>query len=82
MGLKRAEPTLIRAPLRPMSLTSLSKCTPAHGEGPPGLESPTFQSAVHVAHTYMSSWKSSKEGGLPLCILWKREILRETIPRH
>ena len=50
-GLKRAEPTLIRAPLRPkMSLTSLSKCTPAHGEGPPGLESPTFQSAVHVAH--------------------------------
>ena len=41
----------IRAPLRPkMSLTTLSKCTPAHGEGPPGLESPTFQSAVHVAH--------------------------------
>ena len=32
---------LIRAPLRPkMSLTSLSKCTPAHGEGPPGLKSP------------------------------------------
>ena len=31
---------------------------------------------------YMSSWKSSKEGDLPLCILPKREILRETIPRH
>ena len=26
----------------------------------------------------MSSWKSSKEGYLPLCILPKREILRET----
>ena len=32
--------------------------------------------------TYMSSWKSSKEGDLPLCILPKREILRETFPRH
>ena len=32
--------------------------------------------------TYMSSWKSSKEGDLPLCILPKREILRESIPRH
>ena len=31
---------------------------------------------------YMSSWKSSKEGDLPLCILPKREILRETILRH
>ena len=28
---------------------------------------------------YLSSWKSSKEGDLPLCILPKREILRETI---
>ena len=31
---------------------------------------------------YMSSWKSSKEGDLPLCILPKREILSESIPRH
>ena len=30
----------------------------------------------------MSSWKSSKEGDLPLCILPKWEILRETIPRQ
>ena len=29
----------------------------------------------------MSSWRSSKEGDLPLCILEKREILRETILR-
>ena len=27
---------------------------------------------------YISSWKSSKEGDLPLCNLPKREILRET----
>ena len=32
--------------------------------------------------SYMSSWKSSKEGDLPLCIFQKREILRETTPRH
>ena len=30
----------------------------------------------------MSSCRSSKEGDLPLCILKKREILRETISRH
>ena len=30
----------------------------------------------------MSSWKCSKEGDLPLCILPKREILRKTISRH
>ena len=32
--------------------------------------------------TYMSSWRSSKEGDLPLCILEKREILRKAIPWH
>ena len=26
--------------------------------------------------------ESSKEGGLPLCIMQKREIRREIIPRH
>ena len=31
---------------------------------------------------YMSSCKSSKEGDFPLCILPKREILRETILWH
>ena len=31
---------------------------------------------------YMSSWESPKEGDLPLCNFSKREILRETIPRH
>ena len=35
-----------------------------------------------ICMAYMSSWRSSKEGELPLCILEKREILRETIPRH
>ena len=34
------------------------------------------------ADAYMSSWKSSKEGDLPLCILPNREIQRETIPRY
>ena len=31
------------------------------------------------SRSYMSSCKSSKEGDLPLCILPKREISRETI---
>ena len=35
-----------------------------------------------LVQPYMSSWRSSKEGDLPLCVLEKREILHEAIPRH
>ena len=37
---------------------------------------------LFASSAYMSSWKSSKEGDLPLCILPKREILPETLPQH
>ena len=32
--------------------------------------------------TYMSSWESSKEGDLPLCIFPKRANLHKAILRH
>ena len=44
------------------------------------VKSPSL--ARHKEGAYMSSLKSSKEGDLPLFILPKREIWRETIPRH
>ena len=47
-----------------------------------------YKESVTTRHThvdrmdipYISSKKSPKEGDLPLCILPKREILRETLP--